>query len=459
MHKIVKLTVGICLIFIACFANLSYKVQAESDFELNERSYIEKCNSSTMSKADVEICSEFNTYLKDKNNQLQTKMDGLKTDISTTEVEISTLQDEINSLDGQITNKEVEINYFADNINTANMRMGEIESILKERMYSMQVYVNSNQFISFILGATSFSDLFSRIDGVNQITAHDKELFVELTNVKKDAEEQKIMMEDSKSILLVMVDQKEVFQGQLNQKLEELTATLGYIETEYKMTEPVIQQLESAVESSKVSIAEHEAYLEWLRQQEQNQQKPDPTPNPGDDEDSENEATPPTNPGGGTSDIALGALRYALSQEGSPYVWGGKGQKITKSYIDGLKASYSYEASIGWYNGLEAYYDTGTLAFDCSGLTMWSYNQFGIFVGWSTYSQQNAGYPVAWEDMTMGDLILFDWDYDGLTDHVGMYAGNGMMVHTSTPGEPVNIVKLNADPTWYNHTYTIRRIV
>ena len=455
MKKTIKIIVGICLLFVSCFTNLSYKVQAESDFEINERSYIEKCNSSTMSKSDVEICSEFNAYLKDKNKQLQTEMDGIKTDISNTEVEISSLQDEISRIEGQIDSKEVEINYFIENINATTARVLSIEKTLKDRMYSMQVYVNSNQLISFILGATSFSELFSRIDGVNQITSHDKELVRELSQVKKESEEQKVMMEESKTLLTSMVDQKAVVQDQLNIKLEEMTAVLGYIETEYQMTAPVIQQLESAVESSKVSIAEQEAYLEWLEQQ-----KP-PVDNGGSEEDSGGTEDEGSTPGGDTSDIAFGALQLALSKKGSPYVWGGKSQLITKSYIDGLKAAYPYAHAAGDYDGLEAYYDTGTLAFDCSGLTMWAYNRYGIFVGWSTYSQQETGYPVSWENMVIGDLILFDWDNNGATDHVGMYAGNGMMVHTSTPkdGLGVHLIDLNASSTWRNHCYTIRRIV
>lgn len=47
-------------------------------------------------------------------------------------------------------------------------------------MYAMQSYNNSNSYIEFIFGASNFSDFFSRIDSVNEITQFDKELVEKL---------------------------------------------------------------------------------------------------------------------------------------------------------------------------------------------------------------------------------------------------------------------------------------
>lgn len=454
----------LCFIFVVCGANLSYKVKAEDDFEINERDYIERCKASNMSKKDIEICSEFNEYLKNKNENLKNSMADLQSSIENTEGQIETLRQEIDNIDSQIQNKQEEINYTSENINTLTSRIQELEENLKNRLYAMQMYMNSNQIFTFVLGATSFSDLFSRIDGVNQLTSHDKDLMNRLANDKKASEEQKELMEESKNNLALLQGQKNEYENQLNAQLADLTAKLGYIEQEQRLTEPVIHQLASAVASSQASIAEEEAYRKWLEEQ---QNKPNNEGSNNNDSGTDDGSGTPVdsgnngNSGGDISTLGLQVVQKAISQKGSPYVWGGKGQEISPDVIGWLKTAYPSATAAGWYSGLENYYGTGTLAFDCSGLTYWAYGDFGIFVGYSTYDQQDRGYEVSWEEMQPGDLILFDWDYDGLTDHVGMYAGNGMMVHTSTPndGLGVHMINLNASATWYNHCYTIRRFV
>lgn len=473
MNKIIKIVVCICFTFIVCGADLSYKVKAEDDFEINERDYIERCKSSEMSKKDIEICSQFNEYLKAKNENLKNSMSDLQSSIDDTEGQIDTLRDEIDAIDLQIQNKQEEINYASENINTLTNNIQELEESLKARLYAMQMYINSNQFFGFIIGATSFSDLFSRIDGVNQLTSYDKDLMNRLANDKIANEEQKNLMEESKNNLALLQEQKGLYEDQLNAQLADLTAKLGYIEQEQKLTEPVINQLASAVANSQASIAEEEAYQKWLQEQQNKPSTPDNggTDNPGDNSGSDNGNGDTDSGNNGSGDngnnnqdtfaLGLQIVQKAMSQKGSPYVWGGKGQPITSELIGWLKSAYKDATAAGWYNGLENYYDSGTLAFDCSGLTYWAYKQFGIYVGYSTYDQQDNGYEVSWDNMQPGDLILFDWDYDGRTDHVGMYAGNGMMVHTSTPNDGLGVHKivLNADITWYNHCYTIRRFI
>ena len=145
MNKIIKIVVCICFTFIVCGADLSYKVKAEDDFEINERDYIERCKSSEMSKKDIEICSQFNEYLKAKNENLKNSMSDLQSSIDDTEGQIDTLRDEIDAIDLQIQNKQEEINYASENINTLTNNIQELEESLKARLYAMQMYVNSKR--------------------------------------------------------------------------------------------------------------------------------------------------------------------------------------------------------------------------------------------------------------------------------------------------------------------------
>ncbi|MFG2886361.1 NlpC/P60 family protein [Streptomyces sp. NPDC048297] len=90
------------------------------------------------------------------------------------------------------------------------------------------------------------------------------------------------------------------------------------------------------------------------------------------------------------------AIAFARAQIGKPYVWGA----------------------------------TGPGSYDCSGLTQASWKAAGVSLPRTTYDQVAAGTTVSLTDARPGDLIFF---YDDIS-HVGIYIGNGMMIHAPKPG-------------------------
>ncbi len=68
----------------------------------------------------------------------------------------------------------------------------------------------------------------------------------------------------------------------------------------------------------------------------------------------------------------------------------------------------------------------GPNAFDCSGLTMYVYQQLGVLLQRSANDQFLTTLHVPYSQAQPGDLIFF-YDTTGYVYHVGMYAGNGMM--------------------------------
>jgi len=90
------------------------------------------------------------------------------------------------------------------------------------------------------------------------------------------------------------------------------------------------------------------------------------------------------------------ALAFARAQIGKPYVWGA----------------------------------TGPDSYDCSGLTQAAWKAAGVSLPRTTYDQVNAGTTVSLANAQPGDLIFF---YDDIS-HVGIYIGNGMMIHAPKPG-------------------------
>lgn len=81
---------------------------------------------------------------------------------------------------------------------------------------------------------------------------------------------------------------------------------------------------------------------------------------------------------------------------------------------------------------------TGPSSFDCSGLMLWAWQQAGITL--PRTSAEQAGLPsVPLDQLQAGDLVTF---YSPVT-HVGMYIGNGLVIHASMPGVPITVVPLD----------------
>lgn len=84
----------------------------------------------------------------------------------------------------------------------------------------------------------------------------------------------------------------------------------------------------------------------------------------------------------------------------------------------------------------------GPNAFDCSGLVTWAYRSSGQALPRSSRAMSHVGAPVSRSALQPGDLVFF---YSG-PSHVGIYVGNGKIVHASNPANPVKLADLNSMP-------------
>ncbi|MBO8201954.1 C40 family peptidase [Streptomyces smyrnaeus] len=109
------------------------------------------------------------------------------------------------------------------------------------------------------------------------------------------------------------------------------------------------------------------------------------------------------------SGYAATALAAAKGKIGSPYVWGA----------------------------------TGPSSFDCSGLTSWAYKQAGVSLPRTSQAQANAGTRISSQSqLKPGDLVLFYSDLH----HIGLYAGNGQVLHAPKPGANVRFESMGNMP-------------
>ncbi len=105
---------------------------------------------------------------------------------------------------------------------------------------------------------------------------------------------------------------------------------------------------------------------------------------------------------------ASAVVSYAMAQVGDPYVWGAVGPD----------------------------------SFDCSGFTMAAWAQAGVSLPHNSGAQMGSGTPVSTDSLVPGDLVF----YYSPVSHVGIYVGNGQIVHAGNPAIGVTTAPLNQMP-------------
>ena len=119
-------------------------------------------------------------------------------------------------------------------------------------------------------------------------------------------------------------------------------------------------------------------------------------------------------------------LDFAHQQLGKPYVWGAQGPN----------------------------------SFDCSGLIYYVYkNAANITLPRTSVEQSKFGTTVSKSNLKAGDLVFFDTNgpNNGAVSHVGIYAGEGQLIHASSSNK--KIVKVNMETSYWNNTYVVAKRV
>ncbi|GHA99359.1 NlpC/P60 family protein [Streptomyces tendae] len=98
------------------------------------------------------------------------------------------------------------------------------------------------------------------------------------------------------------------------------------------------------------------------------------------------------------------------------------------------RAGAAFAAAQGKIGTPYVYGATGPSSFDCSGLTSWAYAQAGVGIPRTSQAQANYGTRISsMSDLQVGDLVFFFSDLH----HVGLYAGNGQVLHAPRTGTNV----------------------
>ena len=414
-------------IFLSTYSGI---IQVKAiEFEGNEDKYMNLCSSSNISRSNKSTCDQFNKYLKQKNKDLNSQLANQKQAASDTKATLESVQKELETINQQISDREAEINYLTTTINNLQANIEKNNQILRDRMYAMQSYTNENTYIDFIFGASSFSDMFSRIEGFNELTKNDQDLIKELSEQREQVKEQQKTLEDAKAVLVSQQNEQKALQTQYTALLEKQNKDIAYTQNAIYDYGEMTEELNAAIEEFNKNAYE----------------TPTPTPPPPVNNGGNNNS----NNGNNNND------NNDSSDENVPPSVGDLGERI-------YAAAYAKLGKLYWWG------KSGPDYFDCSGLVYWSLKQAGVSGGRGTaasYSQKWSA--VSFNNSQTGDLVCFG----SPAYHIGIvivnsdgsrsmiHAGGGdSSTHGNDPDAKVKISSIEPGSYYYSRISTIRRV-
>lgn len=360
-------------------------------------------------------------------SEAQEAQEGVGEEIEEIDAELVNLITDINLIEEAIDEKEEEIAETQVEYDAAVAEKDEQYASMKIRIQFMYEKGDSS-YLHMFFGAGNMGDMVNKAKYVEELYDYDRKLLAEYENTVQRVQELWDTLEEDKSEL--ETSKTELQEGQkymeelLAQKREEYE-NYGVMLTKAKQEAATytarIKQETAQIRKLEEEERKRREEEERKRKEEEERKKKEQEAllaesgdsNSGDDfpKEEKQETPKPTSSGGGKGqDIANFACKFV----GNPYVAGGT------SLTNGA---------------------------DCSGFVMAVYQNFGISLPRSSYSQSTAGRGVSYSEAQPGDVIY----YGG---HVGIYIGNGQIVHASTERTGIKITSAT-----YRNIITVRRIV
>ena len=260
------------------------------------------------------------------------------------------------------------------------------QKIIAKRLVTL--YRNeSPSMLEVIFGAKNLDDMMNRLDNEKTVSKLDTRVLHNVESSRRTVEASGKVLAHERMLQQRIVAERAAKKHEIESKLAEQRRLLSSIKGQ-------IAQMEAAQQAQQLRL-EAAARARLIASKNREAEQPTIIGASATAPNADTVIAPPSQ--------YQGAVGYAVSQVGTPYVWGG--------------------AAPG--------------GFDCSGLVMWAYAQVGVSLPHSSYAQYNYGVPVSVDELEPGDLVFFD----GL-GHVGMYIGNGQFVEAPHSGDVVKVSQM-----------------
>lgn len=392
------------------------------------------------------------SQLNNVNQQIagyQDAQEGVEEEISDLDAEMVALLTDINLIQEAIAEKEEDI---------ANTQVAYDEAVAEkdEQYESMKVRIKfmyekgDQSYLQLFLGAQSMSDMMNKAHYIEQLYEYDRTLLEQYEATVQQVAQLQDRLEEEKSELVTSKTELEEQQEYVNEVLEQKRQ-------EYENYNAVLAKAKREAAAYTAKIKQETAQIRKLEEEERKRREEEERKRKEEEErrrkqeeerrKAEQEANGEQQDDPGTTDDEDASETEDKTEKsddskkpddtsGKPASSGSsKGQEIAKfacKYV-----GYPYVAGgTSLTNGA-----------DCSGFVLAVYKNFGYSLPRSSYAQSGAGRGVSYSEAQPGDIIY----YGG---HVGIYIGNGQIVHASTERTGIKITSAT-----YRSIITVRRIV
>ena len=310
-------------------------------------------------------------------------------------------------------------------------------------------------YVKFILESNSSTELFSRLEAVTKIVGKDKEAIENIDDKKQDLNDKIKSLDDKKNEInklnkevqdnLSEVDRKKREQGVL---ADEAKKEKSKFDAEYlsQLERDAVKAQFDVINNANSSSAEIQGAITQLVSIRNSQIKSPIVANEIDDKvekakvlvsqkkvAEEKEAAKLQKQAQEDAQAQANAKEQQNAKTSSPKSSSKKSNSSISAPVGGNAQAILNEA----YKHLGAKYvwgATGPDTFDCSGFTSYVYKHAaGMDISRTTYTQIDVGQPVSQDQLKPGDLVF---PHAG---HVGIYVGNGQMIHAPQTGDVIKV--------------------
>ena len=350
--------------------------------------------------------------LEAQQEDLESEIGEMQMSLAQNLVSIELLEQEIAELDAEIAVKQQEYD-------AALAKENEQYDQMKRRIKLL--YEKGNvSYMELFVKASSFSDLVNKSQYVEQLAEFDRTMLIHYQEAKQAVEDARNELEDYKA-------EQEASKHELETERSAMQTTMNALQEEYDEVDAQVAAAEAAAAEIRSQIQAQQSQINQLQEEarraeearrkaeEEARRKAQEAANGTSSSESASSSAPAKSYAPAGSLSGQNVANYACQFVGNPYVYGGT------SLTNGC---------------------------DCSGFTMSVYRAFGVSIPRTAESQRGAGIEVPSIDQAQpGDLVC----YPG---HVGIYIGNGTIVHASTARTGIKY-----SPVTYRAWVCIRRIV
>ena len=359
-----------------------------------------------------------------KENEKQTK-----------ESSVSDLQSELEQVMAKMADLETKLIAKGEEIQKASKELQQAEEKSAKQYEDMKLrikymYEAGDTELEKFINAESAGDALNKAEYVQAVYTYDRDKLQEYVDTKKEIENLKTTLEKDKASL-------EKMNTELNVKKETLTTTIQTKQAEEQQVlaaaQAVAKKRQAEGKAEKTDNPEKEettpvqsdgSVQEQVPVEPETPSEPQTPAQPETPSEPQTPAEPET-----PSEPQTPAEPETPSEPQTPEENQSAAQQI-------VSAAYSFLGIPYVWGG------TTTAGFDCSGMVQAAHAAAGISIPRVSWDQGAAGVEVSASEALPGDIVYYGW-------HVGIYIGNGQMIHAPEEGDVVKISTVD----WAAHTF------